>query len=85
MAESADDIEDEPNIRMAACFDHEEIGSVSVVGAASNLMEHVLKRCTLALDSEAAVDIVEVAIRKSFLISADQAHACHPNYAFVSP
>eukprot|EP01095_Lingulamoeba_sp_RSL-Kostka_P000559 TRINITY_DN10848_c0_g1_i1.p1 TRINITY_DN10848_c0_g1~~TRINITY_DN10848_c0_g1_i1.p1 ORF type:complete len:484 (+),score=182.45 TRINITY_DN10848_c0_g1_i1:57-1454(+) len=75
-------IDDDESIRMAAFFDNEEVGSISANGANSNLMEHTLKRCThgLATDNLPS-DIVEVAIRKSFLISADQAHAVHPNYA----
>ena len=60
-----------------ACFDHEECGSTSKQGAASPLLSHVLERILLAQkkDREAYFQTLE----HSFLISADMAHALHPN------
>lgn len=60
-----------------ACFDHEECGSTSKQGAASPLLSHVLERILLAQkkDREAYFQALE----HSFLISADMAHALHPN------
>jgi aspartyl aminopeptidase len=60
-----------------ACFDHEEVGSTSKQGAASPLLAHVLERILLAQgkDREAYFQALE----RSFLISADMAHALHPN------
>jgi aspartyl aminopeptidase len=65
--------EDEENdeddvIRVAALYDHEEIGSESATGAASALTEHVMRR--LAGDGNSGA--FELAMTRSFLISADQ-------------
>jgi aspartyl aminopeptidase len=57
------------NIRMVTLFDHEEIGSQSAHGAASNMLHSVIKRITNGVKTEAA-------IAKSLLVSADMAHAC---------
>lgn len=59
------------------CFDHEECGSTTRQGAASPLLSHVLERIILAFkkDREAYFRAIE----HSFLISADMAHALHPN------
>lgn len=64
-------------IRVMAAFDHEEVGSSSVPGAASTLLEDMVKR----LCPDAALQ--PIALRKSILVSADMAHAVHPNYAHV--
>ena len=69
------DFENETGIRMAAIYDHEEIGSESAQGAASVLTEQVLRR----IDP----DNYELKISKSILISVDQAHALHSNYSDV--
>lgn len=59
------------------------VGSESVNGAGSNILEHILKRIFLAFCPGDPRDLYELAVRKSFLVSADMAHACHPNYAYV--
>ncbi|OZC06581.1 putative aspartyl aminopeptidase [Onchocerca flexuosa] len=71
-----DALVNEENIRLAACYDNEECGSASAQGAESSFTEWILRRLT-AGDSQVAF---EEAMGKSFLISADQAHAVHPNY-----
>jgi len=68
-------LENEENIRMIALFDNEEVGSDSYMGAGSNLMSSLLRR--IVGDSTR----YDSAIAKSFLISADMAHALHPNFA----
>jgi aspartyl aminopeptidase len=57
-------------------YDHEEVGSRSAQGAASNFL-----RCCLQRLSGTSTESFHRAIAKSFLISADMAHAIHPNYS----
>lgn len=65
-------------IQGIALFDHEEIGSVSAEGARSNVLPVALERAAtaLGLDRDAWLRLLP----QSFLISADMAHALHPNY-----
>lgn len=86
-------LKDDETIRMAVCFDHEEIGSQSAQGALSNLLPAVLRRLAAlpgaflpprrgaepgANEAGAAY---EQMLSRSFLLSADMAHAVHPNYS----
>ncbi len=61
-----------------AVFDNEETGSGTKQGAAAPILADLLRRITDTLggDHEAFVRSVE----KSFMVSADNAHAYHPNY-----
>ncbi len=61
-----------------ALFDHEEVGSESASGAGGSFVADVLARICLhgALDEEDR----RRAMAKSFFISADMAHAYHPNF-----
>lgn len=61
-------------------YDHEECGSRSAQGAASPFLRDVLERVVLG-HSDGKPDAFHRAIRHSYLISADMAHAVHPNYA----
>jgi len=63
---------------MIALFDHEEVGSQSASGAAGPLLEHVLERLTAV--SGASRSEYLAALQKSHCVSADNAHAMHPNY-----
>ncbi len=63
---------------VVALFDHEEVGSESRTGAAGPLLEHVLER--LAIASGAGRDAFLAALTTSSCVSADNAHAVHPNY-----
>lgn len=67
-------IEEETGVRIICLFDHEEVGSQSAVGADSNFLMEILGRL---FDGKRGL---EVALKKSFLVSADVAHAIHPNY-----
>ena len=59
-------------------FDNEEIGSRTKQGADSPLLSNILERLTLALGKTR--EGFFQAISNSFIISADMAHAVHPNY-----
>lgn len=59
-------------------FDHEEVGSSSDHGAQSNLLGTVLERIVLAAGG-AREDYLR-RLPASLLVSADMAHATHPNY-----
>jgi aspartyl aminopeptidase len=65
-------------IPVIALFDHEEVGSESTTGAAGPMLERVLERIIAAFD--ASVDGRARALGASSCISADMAHAVHPNY-----
>lgn len=60
------------------CFDNEEVGSSTKQGGDSNLLVNILERIALCLGGDKE-DFFR-AIAKSFMISADLAHALHPNY-----
>lgn len=59
------------------CFDNEEVGSSTKQGADSNMLVDILERITISLGKNRE-DFLR-AIAKSFIISADNAHAVHPN------
>lgn len=63
--------------RVLALYDHEECGSTSAQGATSPFLGTVLERVARGGESDA----YERAMARSFLVSADMAHAVHPNYA----
>ncbi|MFO0553239.1 MAG: M18 family aminopeptidase [Polyangiaceae bacterium] len=66
--------------RLVVLYDHEECGSRSAVGAQGSVLRDVLHRITLAFP-ERHEQAFERAMAASFLVSADMAHAVHPNYA----
>jgi len=68
-----------PAIPMISLFDHEEVGSVSTTGAASPLLRHQIERIQASLG--ATVEDAAASRAASLVISADGAHATHPNYA----
>jgi aspartyl aminopeptidase len=59
-------------------YDNEEIGSTSANGAGSSFIRDVLTRLVSA-SGQKAEDLFR-ALARSFFISADGAHAVHPNY-----
>jgi aspartyl aminopeptidase len=59
-------------------FDHEEVGSQSAMGADGSLLPDVLERIHEARGGGRAEFLR--ACSRSFLVSADMAHALHPNY-----
>jgi len=65
--------------RVVALYDHEEVGSQSAIGARSLLLSNTLERLALGF-AGAGAQALPRALARSFLISADMAHAVHPNY-----
>jgi aspartyl aminopeptidase len=63
---------------ICAFFDHEEVGSESATGASGSFMNDVLRRICAHFTSNEEDRLRSYA--KSFLISADMAHAYHPNH-----
>lgn len=59
-------------------YDNEEVGSLSMQGAASTFLKDVLKRLVYAY--EGSKEDFRKVIANSFLVSADNAHAVHPNF-----
>ncbi|MBF0143294.1 MAG: M18 family aminopeptidase [Magnetococcales bacterium] len=67
--------EGETALPMLACFHHEEVGSLSLQGAAGQFAESVIRRI-LPRGGEAMARTMA----RSALLSVDNAHALHPNY-----
>jgi aspartyl aminopeptidase len=66
------------NINMLAFFDNEEVGSMTKQGADSNYFSSLLER--IYYNFESSKEGLYTSYANSFLISADAAHAYHPNY-----
>ena len=66
------------SVPVCAVFDNEEVGSSTKQGAASTFLESTLRRLNGAL-GRTEEDYLS-AVAGSFMISADNAHALHPNY-----
>lgn len=63
--------------KVMVCIDNEEIGSLTSQGANSSLLKNILERITLSLGK--SKEEFFRAIANSIMISADLAHAVHPN------
>jgi len=61
--------------RLLVCSDHEEVGSASACGADGPFLRSILQR--ICRDSESLARCID----RSWLVSADNAHGIHPNYA----
>ncbi|NFI93536.1 M18 family aminopeptidase [Clostridium botulinum] len=64
--------------KVLVALDNEEIGSLTSQGANSSLLENILERITLALGKDR--EDFKRSLSNSVMISADLAHALHPNY-----
>lgn len=65
-------------VNVMFCYDNEEVGSRTKQGAGSPFFHELLERIVIAM-GETREDYFR-AVDNSFLISADLAHAVHPNY-----
>ena len=68
----------EQSINVFACFDNEEVGSGTKQGAESTFLADVLQRINTGLGKEQ--EDYYRALASSFMLSADNAHAVHPNH-----
>ena len=66
-------------VPVVCLFDHEEIGSTSDRGAGSAMLPTVLERTVLARGGDR--ESLHRALARSACLSADMAHATHPNFA----
>ena len=65
--------------KVLAIFDNEETGSQTKQGAGSPFLSMMLKRISLA--QSGTEEAFYQAVERAFMISADNAHAWHPNYS----
>ncbi len=65
--------------KVLAIFDNEETGSQTKQGAGSPFLASMLKR--IALAQSGTEEAFYQAVERAFMVSADNAHAWHPNYS----
>lgn len=65
--------------RVMAVFDNEETGSGTKQGAGSPMLDYIMRR--IAIAQAMSEEDYYRSVSKSFMISADNAHGVHPNYA----
>ena len=71
--------EESQSVPVLCVFDSEEVGSGSVQGAASTMLPDTLERICDALKLDR-----KQMLARSFLVSADNGHALHPNHPELS-
>ena len=64
--------------QVLAIFDNEETGSQTKQGAGSPFLSYMLRR--IALAQSGSEEAYYQALERAFMVSADNAHAWHPNY-----
>ena len=70
------------NIKMYCVFDNEEVGNETKQGAKSTFLTDVVERINSALGYDG--ERLKKSISSSFMVSADNAHAVHPNRSEMS-
>ena len=79
----SDECRNSDDISMICLYDHEEVGSSSAVGAASPVLSEAVPRILASLNGGTPLppDVIASTLAQSLVLSSDQAHAVHPNYA----
>ena len=73
--------EESRSVPLFCAFDNEEVGSETMQGAGSNMLELQILRICRSMGWE-----TDVLLSQTFMISADNAHAIHPNHPeFADP
>ena len=72
------DLPDQGHVNVCCVFDNEEVGSGTKQGADSTFLSDVLERIASCLHMDA--EAYRMALSASFMLSADNAHATHPNH-----
>ena len=72
------DLPDQGHVNVCCVFDNEEVGSSTKQGANSTFLSDVLERLAACLGMTA--ESYRMALAGSFMLSADNAHATHPNH-----
>ncbi len=70
--------ENKNNVIMHVVFDNEEVGSTTRQGAASTFLKDTLLRINEGFGKN--TEDYLISLSESFMVSADNAHAIHPNY-----
>ena len=70
---------DKETTKVLAIFDNEETGSQTKQGAGSPFLATMLKR--IAISQGGTEESFYQAVERAFMVSADNAHAWHPNYS----
>jgi len=78
LIEAADGLDVASNVPVLVLYDHEEVGSQSATGAGSAVLSNVLERISLSQGFDRSVHLER--LPRSYVVSADGAHATHPNY-----
>lgn len=81
-------LDDDSDVSLIALFDHEECGSSSATGAGSPIIGEAVKKICNSFckanandDKKDTLTAYQSSISRSFVLSVDQAHAVHANYA----
>ena len=72
------DLPDQGHVNVCCVFDNEEVGSGTKQGADSTFLSDVLERIASCL--KMSTEAYRMALSGSFMLSADNAHATHPNH-----
>ena len=78
LIDNSDSLGTGAGVPVVCLFDHEEVGSESASGAAGSMLDHVLERISISAGLNRDQHLR--ALAGSLCISADGAHATHPNY-----
>jgi aspartyl aminopeptidase len=79
ISQAAARVDERELVPIVALFDHEEIGSGSAYGAEAPLLPTIIERIVAGVGGSR--DDFHRAVARSLCVSADMAHAVHPNYA----